>query len=127
MPHQRGKRLPKILMLLATVSLGFECCATVGLHAQKRMPFVDVMRLSGRPDGLHKAALANGGRFYSEKDTPGRADGPAPDLSSLTRFSPLIVLGRVTSSHTELANEGREINTVYTIAIDHVFKGVNPG
>jgi hypothetical protein len=73
------------------------------------------------PDGLHKAALANGGIFDTGPNDPpiSRAAG-LPDLVSA---STSIVLAKVIRSKSELIDEGRDIHTVYTLQIAQTIKG----
>lgn len=99
---------------------------TLSSQAQSRIPPPEVIVLSAQTDGLHKAARANGGRFTSEDYVPPRAAG-APNLATLAKISSLIICGKVISSHTELVSDGREIDTVYTISVDQVLKGADPG
>lgn len=82
--------------------------------------FVALVRLARQPDGLHKAALANGGTFES-----GGGDPPKGiyDLPSLAVMSTIIVSAKVLKSESILVNEGRDIETLSTLQITQIFKG----
>jgi hypothetical protein len=120
-------RLPKIVLIAAVTVLLVTSLPTRAQYAQQSKPDkrLQAIQLLHLPDGLHKAALANGGTFDTGPDSPpiSRAAG-LPDLVS---SSTLIVSAKVQSSESKLIDEGRDIATIYSLQIARTFKGENSG
>jgi hypothetical protein len=83
--------------------------------------FMRLVKLARLPDGLHKAALANGGTYVKlGSDSPWNMAGSLDDLVS---DSSTIVIGQVIGERAVLVNDGRAIRTEYTFRLASVLKG----
>jgi hypothetical protein len=109
------------LKAVLTISLAMCIILPNSSKAQDSAKFIALHELATQPDGLHKAALSNGGIFEVGGHTAPR--GRVPDLPSLTAASAMIVSARVLESHSLLTDQGRQIETVYSLDVDQTFKG----
>jgi hypothetical protein len=82
---------------------------------------VNLATLSRQQDGLHKAALANGGTYQSGPDAPPKYR--MADLKQLVADSPVIVVAEVSKATPALIHDGRDIVTNYTFNVIQSIKG----
>lgn len=106
-PFLRGYACLAGLLIATSLALSAQDCAT-----GTREKWLTAIRLIHLPDGLHKAAVANGGKIEIGGHTApiDRAAG----LTDFTTRSFLNAVVRVTARKTELVNDGRDLETVYT-------------
>lgn len=82
---------------------------------------IQLMRLSRQPDGLHKAALANGGTYVvygSEEKWIA-----AVSVANLVRECKIAAVVKITSQEIRLTGDGRGIGTFYKFDLESVLKG----
>jgi hypothetical protein len=77
--------------------------------------------LSLQPDGLHKAALANGGFYRTGGISPPKYY--MPDLNTLVADSSTIVVATVSKVTAMLEDESRSIKTDYQLDVVQTIKG----
>jgi hypothetical protein len=80
-----------------------------------------LLALSLQPDGLHKAALANGGTYRTGGDSPPKY--AISDVNQLVAGSSTIVVGTVSSATSALEDQGRSIRTNYQLNVTQTIKG----
>jgi hypothetical protein len=88
---------------------------------QQAVANIRLMRLSREEDGLHKAALANGGSYVLR--IPGTRWNVAATVADLVSESKLIAIVNVSSEETRLINDGRGIGTFYKFSVISVLEG----
>jgi hypothetical protein len=81
----------------------------------------ELMAIAGRPDGLHQAAIGNGGCLELGENY--KIFVSATSLQDLTNRSSLIVAGQVTDTKVQLEDSGRKIVTHFTIQVETALKG----
>jgi hypothetical protein len=107
----KSRKFIELAALAAAMSL-----TTVALAAN-----ADLLTLSLQPDGLHKAALANGGFFQTGGDSPPKFF--IPDLNHLVADSSTIVVATVSKATATLEDQGRYIRTNCQLNVTQAIKG----
>lgn len=106
--------LPPGIRALAQSPKAFPCAN----FAQKKMELVHLAR---QPEGLHKAALANGGHY--EIISSGVPWNRADSLEELVAGSSVVFIGVVRSATAALVDAGRGIATSYVLRPEETLKG----
>lgn len=83
--------------------------------------YVQLVHLSRQPDGLHRAALTNGGTYVTQGDGPPWAE-PA-SITDLVNSSEFVLIAKITDQQTHPINDGRGIATSYKFGIASILKG----
>jgi hypothetical protein len=103
--------LPFLLLASCTVF-----CQTAELNKLD-----ETTRVLSQPNGLYKAARLNGGVFVLRSDNHGFV--VFDDLSRMAESSDAIIVASPLSRKVKLVNEGREVATLYELAVKEIVQG----
>lgn len=110
----------QICAIILLINLGTSKAQTTDRRALA-LQQLHLSDLSQEDDGLHKAALANGGSYTSCCLIEGRSH--ATSLNQLCNASDIIIIGTVETIEPRLQDNGKQIDTTYTIRIEQTLKG----
>jgi len=92
----------------------------------KRERMARISQLLAEPDGLHKAAVYNGGYFRQSVERHGLV--AYRDLASLAGASDAVLVGQILENKCMLSSNGQYVVTEYSVRAEEVLQGVvRPG
>ena len=91
-----------------------------------RLRMARISQLLAEPDGLHKAAVYNGGFF--RLSAGGHSFVAYRDLASIARASDAVLVGQTLENTCRMSSDGDHVVTEYSVRVENVLQGaVQPG